>query len=353
MIVIDIGNTDIVIGIYTNNKLDKILRFNTKTKKTIELIKSRFTNQYIHRLKIKYKICILSSVVPEINNKILSLFKSLKFKVLNININNIPFDVQFNYQSKELGSDRIANTLAAIQKYGKNCLIIDFGTATTFDVIKNNKYEGGVIAPGIDISHNALVRHASKLKKISIIRTKSLIGNNTNIAPNVCIHNDTIIGDNVIIESGTVIGSDGFGYTRSQNKTFEHFPHVGGVIIEDDVYVGANACIDRGTLDDTIIRKGAKIDNLVHIAHNVIVGKHTAVIALAMLGGSVHTGDYSWIAPSASVMNQAKLGENVTVGLGATVMKNVPDGQTVVGIPARPIKEFVKIQRQLEKKSKA
>ena len=141
MIVIDIGNTDIVIGIYTKNKLDKILRFNTKTKKTIELIKSRFTNQYIHRLKIKYKICILSSVVPEINNKILSLFKSLKFKVLNININNIPFDVQFNYESKELGSDRIANTLAAIQKYGKNCLIIDFGTATTFDVIKNNKYK--------------------------------------------------------------------------------------------------------------------------------------------------------------------------------------------------------------------
>ena len=179
MIVIDIGNTDIVIGIYTNNKLDKILRFNTKTQKTIELIKSRFTNQYIHRLKIKYKICILSSVVPEINNKILSLFKSLKFKVLNININNIPFDVQFNYQSKELGSDRIANTLAAIQKYGKNCLIIDFGTATTFDVIKNNKYKGGVIAPGIAISHDALVRHASKLKKIPIIRTKILIGNNT------------------------------------------------------------------------------------------------------------------------------------------------------------------------------
>ena len=174
MIVIDIGNTDIVIGIYTNNKLDKILRFNTKSKKTIELIKSRFTNQYIHRLKIKYKICILSSVVPEINNKILSLFKSLKFKVLNININNIPFDIQFNYQSKELGSDRIANTLAAIQKYGKNCLIIDFGTATTFDVIKNNKYKGGVIAPGIAISHDALVRYASKLKKIPIIRTLKL-----------------------------------------------------------------------------------------------------------------------------------------------------------------------------------
>jgi len=87
--------------------------------------------------------------------------------------------VQFNYQSKELGSDRIANTLAAIQKYGKNCLIIDFGTATTFDVIKNNKYKGGVIAPGIAISHDALVRHASKLKKIPIIRIKTLIGKNT------------------------------------------------------------------------------------------------------------------------------------------------------------------------------
>ena len=84
MIVIDIGNTDIVIGIYTNNKLDKILRFNTKTKKTIELIKSRFTNQYIHRLKIKYKICILSSVVPEINNKIFCEVKNMRFYNINM-----------------------------------------------------------------------------------------------------------------------------------------------------------------------------------------------------------------------------------------------------------------------------
>ena len=118
MIVIDIGNTDIVIGIYTKHKLDKTLRFNTKSKNTIRLIKLRFTNRYIHQLKIKHKICILSSVVPEINNKIKSLFKSLKFKVLNITTNNIPFDIQFNYQPKELGSDRIANTLAAIKKYG-------------------------------------------------------------------------------------------------------------------------------------------------------------------------------------------------------------------------------------------
>ena len=179
MIVIDVGNTDIVIGIFINNKLDKILRFNTKTKKTIKLIKSRFTNQYIHQLKIESKICILSSVVPEINTKIISLFKSLKFIVLNITTNNLPCDIQFNYQSKELGSDRIANTFAAIQKYGKDCLIIDFGTATTFDLIKNNKYEGGVISPGIAISHDALVKYASKLKKIPIIRTKSLIGKNT------------------------------------------------------------------------------------------------------------------------------------------------------------------------------
>jgi len=179
MIVIDVGNTEIVIGIYIKDKLDKKFRFSTKTKKTIKLIKSEFTNQYIYKLKIKHKICILSSVVPEITNKILRLFKSLKFKVLNITTNNIPFDIYFNYQQKELGSDRIANSLAAIQKYGKNCLIIDFGTATTFDVIKNNNYEGGVIAPGIDVSHDALVRYASKLKKVPIIRTTSLIGQNT------------------------------------------------------------------------------------------------------------------------------------------------------------------------------
>src|SRR5690606_230154 len=122
---------------------------------------------------------------------------------------------------------------------------------------------------------------------------------------------------NVTINAGTVIGAEGFGYQRNENGEFEKFPHIGGVIINDNVDVGSNTSIDRGALGNTIIGEGAKIDNLVHIAHNVKVGKHAAVIAHAMIGGSSVIGDYSWVAPNSAIRDQISIGNRVTVGLGA------------------------------------
>jgi UDP-3-O-[3-hydroxymyristoyl] glucosamine N-acyltransferase len=150
------------------------------------------------------------------------------------------------------------------------------------------------------------------------------------------------IGKNVTIHAGTVIGADGFGYQRNEVNELEKFPHIGGVIVEDNVEIGSNTCIDRGTLDNTIVKEGAKIDNLVHIAHNVIVGKHAAVIAHAMIGGSTDLGDYSWIAPSAALRDRIAVGKNSIVGLGAVLTKNVPDGETWLGNPAKEISEFMK-----------
>jgi UDP-3-O-[3-hydroxymyristoyl] glucosamine N-acyltransferase len=118
-------------------------------------------------------------------------------------------------------------------------------------------------------------------------------------------------------------------------------------VIEDRVEIGSNASIDRGTLSNTIIGEGAKIDNLVHIAHNVHIGKHAAVIAHAMIGGSTEIGDYTWIAPSAALMNGLHIGRQATVGLGAVVTKDIPDYETWTGVPAMPLKDFVAIQRKL------
>ena len=122
---------------------------------------------------------MISSVVPEVNKIIFFLLKKYSFKIKNININNIPKKIKFKYSKNQLGADRIANSFSGVNKYGSNLMIIDFGTATTFDVIKNNIYIGGTIAPGILVSHESLIKKASKLNKISIKKTSLVVGKNT------------------------------------------------------------------------------------------------------------------------------------------------------------------------------
>lgn len=174
------------------------------------------------------------------------------------------------------------------------------------------------------------------------------IGKNSVIHGNCVLYDNVTVGSNVTIHAGTIIGADGFGYSRNDSGEFELFPHIGGVIIEDHVEIGSNTSIDRGSLDNTIIKKGAKIDNLVHIAHNVVVGEHSAVIANAMIGGSVKISDYAWVAPSVAVMNQLNIGKSATIGLGAVLTKDVPENEVWAGSPARPLEQFIEIQNKLK-----
>ena len=175
------------------------------------------------------------------------------------------------------------------------------------------------------------------------------IGQNTILHPHVTIYDRVRIGARCQINSGTVIGADGFGYERNEKGELEKFPHLGGVMIEDDAEIGANTCIDRGSVGDTIVRSRARVDNLVHVAHNVEVGEDSAVIALTMLGGSVRVGPGAWIAPGAVLMNQIAIGAGGTVGLGAVVVKDVAEGQTVMGAPAQDSAEFKAARAALSK----
>lgn len=186
----------------------------------------------------------------------------------------------------------------------------------------------------------------------AVIHPEAKIGNNSYIGPNTYIGKCTIgkgaiihgncylydnvtIGENVIILAGAVIGLEGFGYQRNESGEYEKFPHIGGVIIGDNVDIGSNTTIDRGALGNTVIEDGVKIDHLVHIAHNVKVEKHTAITALAMIGGSTEIGQSCWIAPSAVLRDQIQIGEKSKVGMGAVVTKNIPEGETWAGNPAR------------------
>lgn len=164
------------------------------------------------------------------------------------------------------------------------------------------------------------------------------IGNNCKINSNVSIYGNTVIGNNVIVDSCTVIGADGFGFEKNNSGKWEKFPHIGGVEIHDDVEIGANTCIDRGTLENTVIGKGTKIDNLVHIAHNVTIGTNCVVIAQSLIAGSCVIEDNAYIAMSVCVRNGIKIGKNSVVGMGAVVTKNVSPNITVFGVPAKPIK---------------
>ncbi len=172
-----------------------------------------------------------------------------------------------------------------------------------------------------------------------VIGNNVTIGSGTQIHSGVQIHDRVKIGKNVLLKSGCVIGTAGFGFERNEEGAFERFPHIGGVVIEDDVEIGANTCVDSGTLSNTTIGKGTKIDNLVHIAHNVVIGKDCAIIALAMIGGGAKICDGAWVAPTACVRDGIIIGKQALVGMGAVVTKNVDDSDVVLGVPARSIKE--------------
>lgn len=161
-------------------------------------------------------------------------------------------------------------------------------------------------------------------------------GENVHVGPNTYLHKSVVLGNDVTIGANCTIGAPGFGYYAAEDGVMRRMPHVGGVLIEDGVEIGNNVCIDRGTLGVTRIGRYARIDNLVHIAHNVYVGDRAVIIAHAMIGGSAHIGNDVWIAPSACIRNGITVGDKAVVGLAANVVKDVPPGVTVMGNPARP-----------------
>jgi UDP-3-O-[3-hydroxymyristoyl] glucosamine N-acyltransferase len=146
---------------------------------------------------------------------------------------------------------------------------------------------------------------------------------------------ENVFFDPIEIHPTAVIGKDGFGWVRDGNGNLFKMPHAGNVLIMKNVVIGAQTCIDRAVKGSTFIDEGTKIDNLVHIAHGAKVGKHCIIVAGAVVGGSCEIGDFSYIGMGALIKNKIKVGKNCVVGMGAVVTKDVPDGWTVIGNPAR------------------
>ena len=167
------------------------------------------------------------------------------------------------------------------------------------------------------------------------VRADCQIGDDVCLFPNVVLYRKTQLGHRVTIHAGTVIGSDGFGYVLDDGR-HRKVLQLGNVIIRDDVEIGANSAIDRGTLGSTVIGEGTKIDNLVHVAHNVVIGRHCLIMGQVGFAGSTHLGDYVVVASQSGVADHLKLGNQAVVGAKSGVMRDVPDGGRVLGIPAAP-----------------
>jgi UDP-3-O-[3-hydroxymyristoyl] glucosamine N-acyltransferase len=216
--------------------------------------------------------------------------------------------------------------------------------------------DGVRIGPNVGIGPGAVIETGVAIGEGTIIYAGAYIGRNSSVGehstihPRVVIYTNVEIGKRVIIHAGAVIGADGFGFVRDGGE-YVKFPQVGRVVIEDDVEIGANTCIDRGSLETTVIRRGVKLDNLVQVAHNVDIGDHTVIAAQTGISGSCTVGARSVLGGQVGIGEHATIDAGAIVGGQAGILngKHVKGGEVLWGTPVRPLKEFLHQQAHLSR----
>ncbi len=201
-----------------------------------------------------------------------------------------------------------------------------------------------LIDPTAHVGPHCVVRERTRLGARSVLMGGNHVGRDCQVGedtlfhPNAVVYAGSQIGCRVILHSGAVIGADGYGYVLDGGR-HRKIQQIGNVMLGDDVEVGANATIDRGALGATIVGEGTKIDNQVHIAHNVAIGRHCLIMGQVGFAGSTRLGDYGVVASQSGISGHLKLGNQVVIGAKSGVMRDIPDGGKVLGIPAAPDRE--------------
>jgi len=196
-----------------------------------------------------------------------------------------------------------------------------------------------VLGKNVSIGPNSVIGRAVRIGDNSIISANCVIGDKVSIGrktklyPGVVIYNSSVIGNKVTIHSGTVIGSDGFGYINQEGKTYK-VPQMARAVIEDNVEIGANSCIDRGTFADTVIGKGSKLDNHVQVAHNVKLGQNVMIAAQSGIGGSATVGENTLMGGQTGVSDHVHIGKNVKMGAKTGAISDFKDNMSLFGYPA-------------------
>jgi UDP-3-O-[3-hydroxymyristoyl] glucosamine N-acyltransferase len=200
------------------------------------------------------------------------------------------------------------------------------------------------LGKNVVISSGCLIGNNVKIFHNSVLHDDVIVGNDSLIFSNVSIREKCIVGERVIIHQGTVIGSDGFGYDIDEKGVFHKIHQIGIVRIEDDVELGANVCIDRASTGATVIKKGVKIDNLVHVAHNVIIDENTAVAAQAGISGSTKIGKNCLIAGQVGIVGHIEIADKVTLIAQSGVSKGIPKSGIYFGSPAKEMGTALRLE---------
>ena len=289
---------------------------------------------FIYRPDYAYLLQTTKAKVVLINKSIEKIRKDITYIEVakpDIAIQKVVIEF-FNYTISFSGIDKSAHIHKTV-KIGKNV----------------------TIGKNVVISKNCVIGNNSKILHNTVIMENVTIGSNTLIYPNATINYGIEIGDDVIIHSNTVVGSDGFGYYKNEDGSYTKVPQIGNVIIEDNVELGSNVSIDRSAMTSTIIKEGTKIDNLVQVGHNVVIGKHTSLSGQVGIAGSTTVGNNCIFGGQVGLAGHIEIADNVLIGAQSGVSKSITKPGTYFGTPTKEYRTAFREEahkRNLEKYSK-
>ena len=283
--------------------------------------------------------------------KDLTFFDSLKYKQSAINTKAsacITNEKLEKFLPKKINKIIVKNILLELAQALQNIYPfaeIDYPDLS-LKIVKKSKYKS------VKFGNNVLIGKSVKIGKNSIIGSNSIMEHNVEIGQDCIIGSgniikNSIIGNRVVLQDNCKIGQKGFGFIPKQNKNFK-FPHIGKVVIQDDVEIASGCTIDRGSIDDTVIGKNTYLDNQVHVAHNVKIGANCMIAGQVGFAGSSTIGNNVSIGGQAGVSGHLKIGNNVKIGGGSGVVKNIQDNHIVMGYPAVKLRDFLKINKNDE-----